>query len=98
MSWRRKSPDPTQQLLSLVQILTAKVDQMALDFTALDADISSLKQEVAQAISLIQANASNAASAAADAAALAQRDADIKMLCDQLAAALAPAPAASPSS
>lgn len=70
---------------------------MALDFTAFDADLSSLKQEVSSIAAAIAAANQATADKAADQAALAQRDADIKALRDQLAALTAPASTATSS-
>ena len=67
---------------------------MALDFTSFDADLASLKQEVSTVATLIQAANQAVADKATDVAALAQRDADLKALRDQLAALTPPTPAA----
>ena len=91
MLWSQPPQPNLHDVMRLLKTLTEKVDKMPLDFAPIDADIASLKQQVAQAVALIQESAANSASAAADAAALAQRDADIKALRDQLAAVLAPA-------
>ena len=88
------SRDEIEFVMRQLKILTEKVDQMVLDFSALDADIASLSSEVAQLISVTKANGTAAADDAANVAALAQRDATIKSLRDQIAAALAPAPVA----
>jgi len=94
MFWRRKSPDPTQQLLSIVQTILEKEVAMSAALDSLKADVSSLATEVAQAIALIQANAAATSAAAADAAEITDLQAQVTTLRDQLAAALAPAPAA----
>lgn len=73
--------------------LTQKVDKMALDFTAYDADVVSLKQEIDQLVAVVQASKTASADLAAAQAAIADRDATIKALRDQIVAALAPAPA-----
>lgn len=97
MFWRRKSPDPTQQLLSIVQTILEKEVAMSAALDSLKADVSSLATEVAQAIALIQANAAATSAAAADAAEITDLQAQVTTLRDQLAAALAPAPVAAPS-
>ena len=78
--------------LALVQSLTRKTDYMSASLDELKADVASLGTEVAQAIALIQANATNTANAAADAAEITDLKAQVTSLRDQLAAALAPAP------
>ena len=67
---------------------------MSAALDTLKADVASLATEVAQAISAIQANNTNSANAAADAQAIADLTAQVVTLRDQLAVALAPAPAA----
>ena len=67
---------------------------MSAALDSLKADVSSLATEVAQAIALIQANAAATSAAAADAAEITDLQAQVTTLRDQLAAALAPAPAA----
>lgn len=89
MFWRRK-PDP---VLRALQILTEKVDKLMLDFTSIDADLASLQQEINQVSDAVKAGNNAAADNAANVAALAQRDAQIKAMRDQLAAVLAPASA-----
>jgi hypothetical protein len=84
-------PDVMRDILALLQLVTEKVNSMALDFTSFDADLTSLKQEVAAVATALAAAKQTAADKAADEAALAQRDADIKALRDQLAALTAPA-------
>ena len=97
MFWRRKFPDPTQQILSIVQTILEKEIVMSAALDSLKADVSSLATEVAQAIALIQANAAATSAAAADAAEITDLQAQVTTLRDQLAAALAPAPVAAPS-
>jgi predicted nucleic acid-binding Zn-ribbon protein len=91
MFWRRRKPDP---VLLALQALTEKVDKMALDFTSIDADLASLQQEINQVADAVKAGNTAAADNAANVAALAQRDAQIKAMRDQLAAIMAPAPTA----
>lgn len=93
MLFRRKSPDPTQQLLSLVQTLIEKELAMSAALDSLKADVASLATEVAQAIALLQANAAATSTAAADAAEITDLQTQVTALRDQLATALAPAPA-----
>ena len=95
----KPEPIPTNVLvLRSIQALNQKVDTLMaqLDFTSYDADVVSLKSEVAQLISVVQTGNTAAADEAANVAALLARDAEIKALRDQIAAALAPTPVVPP--
>lgn len=81
----------TALVLRELQTLNEQVRQMALDFAAFDADLASLKQEVSTVAALITSANQAMADKAADAAALVQREAEIKALRDQLASLTIPA-------
>ena len=85
-----------EEVLRLLKLLFERDTHMSAALDALTADIASLATEVAQAIALIQANATATSTAAADAAEITDLQTQVTSLRDQLAAALAPAPVTPP--
>jgi cell division protein FtsB len=107
MFFRKRQPAPQpvspQQpvvtisaVLRLLEAQNERLLNMSASLDALKADVASLGTEVAQAVALIQANATVVANAAADEAEITALEAQVTSLRDQLAAALAPAPTPAP--
>ena len=90
------SQDVMRLIFDIVKDQNERLALMSASLDALKADVTSLGTEVAQAIALIQANAANTATAAADEAEITALEATVTSLRDQLAAALAPAPVVTP--
>lgn len=86
------SREEFEEVLRLLKLLIEKDANMSAALDTLKTDVASLATEVAQAIALIQANATTIAAAAADAAEITDLQTQVTSLRDQLAAALAPAP------